>query len=152
MNRVAQLRIGSLEISLALFVFALVVSRVRPLLVWRARSVRGYDLRLEVHDAPGTAAPVRNLSFTLDDGSPAVLVGRSSTAQVGLLDPEVSRQHAKVQFTRGALYLRDLGSRNGTFLNGKRLDDQGIEVRTGDDIDVGNARLKVVETVPRSWT
>lgn len=107
---------------------------------------------LQVEDAPGTAAAVHRVELTLGDGLPAALVGRSSSAAVGLLDPEVSRRHAELQYVRGVLYLTDLGSSNGTFLNGKRLRDEGIEVQVGDDIDVGNARLKVVEAVPQAWT
>ncbi len=54
--------------------------------------------------------------------------------------------------TTVVLYLTDLGSSNGTFLNGKRLKNEGIEVRPGDDIDVGNTRLTVVGTAPQAWT
>jgi pSer/pThr/pTyr-binding forkhead associated (FHA) protein len=71
---------------------------------------------------------------------------------VGLLDPEVSRRHARFELARGVVYLTDLQSSNGTFLNGKLLGNEGIEVRPGDDIDVGNTRISVVQTEPAAWT
>ena len=148
----ATLRIGSLEITLALVLFGACVSRFGTMHVRRTSSPQTLRVALQVHDAPGTAVPVRTVELTLGDGLPAALVGRSSAAAVGLLDPEVSRRHAQLEYVRGILYLTDLGSSNGTFLNGKRLRDEGIEVQAGDDIDVGNARLKVLEAVPQAWT
>jgi pSer/pThr/pTyr-binding forkhead associated (FHA) protein len=148
----ATLRIGSLEITLALVLFGACVSRFGATSLRRAPTAQTLRVELEVQDAPGTAVPVRSVELTLGDGLPAALVGRSSAAAVGLLDPEVSRRHAQLEYVRGVLYLTDLGSSNGTFLNGRRLRDEGIEVQVGDDIDVGNARLKVLEAVPQAWT
>jgi pSer/pThr/pTyr-binding forkhead associated (FHA) protein len=42
----------------------------------------------------------------------------------------------------GVVYLEDLRSRNGTFLNGRRV-TEAIEVREGDEIDVGTTRIVV---------
>jgi pSer/pThr/pTyr-binding forkhead associated (FHA) protein len=70
-------------------------------------------------------------------------MGRSGYANVELADPEVSRRHARIDLVRGVLYLADEGSSNGTFLNGKPLGDESIELRPGDDIDVGNTRITI---------
>ena len=49
-------------------------------------------------------------------------IGRSEESDVFLVDPSVSRNHAEIDVdTRGAL-VRDLGSTNGTFVNGERVD------------------------------
>ncbi len=64
-------------------------------------------------------------------------------------DPDVSRHHARLDAENGIVYVTDLESGNGTFLNGRRL-RQAIEVRPGDRIDVGTTRLVVKEIVP--WT
>ncbi|HEY9180723.1 MAG TPA: FHA domain-containing protein [Candidatus Baltobacteraceae bacterium] len=152
MSTAATLRIGSLEITLALVLFGVCVSRFGMTPLRRTTSAQTLRVALQVQDAPGTAVPVRSVELALGDGLPAALVGRSSAAAVGLLDPEVSRRHAQLEYVRGVLYLTDLGSSNGTFLNGRRLRDEGIEVEVGDDIDVGNARLKVLEAVPQAWT
>ncbi len=49
------------------------------------------------------------------------LIGRDVTNDVVLGDPEVSRQHARLTRTPGGYVLEDLGSTNGTFVNGERL-------------------------------
>ncbi len=49
-------------------------------------------------------------------------VGRSSSCRLRLVDPEVSGHHAVIRWTGEAWELRDLGSRNGTWANGKRVD------------------------------
>jgi pSer/pThr/pTyr-binding forkhead associated (FHA) protein len=78
--------------------------------------------------------------LTLLDGAP-VVIGRAADADLPLADPEASRRHARLSLVRGVVYLADLGSSNGTFLNGKALSDESIELRPGDDVDVGNTRI-----------
>ena len=133
----------------ALILFAVIVNRLRPQTFSAARRPRAVQLELTVRDSPGLASVDRDVTLTLGRGEPARVIGRSSQADVGLLDPEVSRRHAQFDFNRGVVYLSDLGSSNGTFLNGKRLKNEGIEVRPGDDIDVGNTRIKVIATAPQ---
>ncbi|HEY7294199.1 MAG TPA: FHA domain-containing protein [Dehalococcoidia bacterium] len=48
-------------------------------------------------------------------------LGRDEMCEIVLLDDRVSRQHARITFEDGGYVLRDLGSRNGTFLNGRRI-------------------------------
>lgn len=146
------LRIGSLEILAALIAFGAISAAIRTPGSGSRRRVRSVELQLQVRDSPGLISVAREVTVKVGDGLPAALIGRSSDAQVGLLDPEVSRRHAQLHFARGVVYLTDLGSSNGTFLNGKPLKDEGIEVRAGDDIDVGNTRLTVVGTAPQAWT
>lgn len=51
-----------------------------------------------------------------------MLIGRTAACELRLDDSRVSSEHASIAWTRGAWELRDLGSRNGTFVDGKRLD------------------------------
>lgn len=145
----AQMRIGSLEILAALAVFGFIAARFRPDAV-PAQRASAVNLLLSVRDAVGGTP--REVAITIGHGESDAVVGRSSTAQVGLLDPEVSRRHARFELARGVVYLTDLDSSNGTFLNGKLLGREGIEVRAGDDIDVGNTRISVMKTEPVAWT
>lgn len=150
MNFAALMRIGSLEILAALIVFGAIAGRLQPGVFAPRRRAAGIRLWVRVREAPGLG-PDREVQLTVARGDPAV-IGRSSQVQVGLLDPEVSRRHARLDLERGVLYLSDCGSSNGTFLNGKRVDQHGIEVRHGDHIDVGNSRITITRTEPISWT
>jgi adenylate cyclase len=51
----------------------------------------------------------------------AVIVGRAVTSDVPVYDPTISRQHAELVLTDGGVRIKDLGSSNGTFLNGARI-------------------------------
>lgn len=55
------------------------------------------------------------------------LIGRSSVCRLQLNNSEVSKQHAIINWTRRGWSIRDLGSRNGTFVDGRRL-EHGEEV------------------------
>jgi len=72
------------------------------------------------------------------------LVGRAGSCHVQLQDGDVSRRHARLEAEEGVLYLRDLRSANGTFLNGETFEG-AIELRVGDEIDCGATRLEIVE-------
>ncbi|HET9393526.1 MAG TPA: FHA domain-containing protein [Candidatus Rubrimentiphilum sp.] len=138
----AQMRIGSFEILCALAVFGAIVGRSRFAAVPRTP----HDLRVNL------VLPSHTATLTVSEGHPPRVIGRSSDADVALGDPEVSRRHATLQAARGVLYLTDLGSRNGTYLNGKKLGGEGIEVKIGDHIDVGNTRLDIAEIEGLPWT
>jgi pSer/pThr/pTyr-binding forkhead associated (FHA) protein len=127
----ASLRVGSIEILAALAVFAVVA--VRP----RTSRIRDQEpslpIRIELEmTGPGGTQRV--------EGECPLVVGRSSAANVMVLDPEVSRLHARFVSQHGIVYVSDAGSSNGTFLNGRRLDG-AIEVRPNDTIDIGTTRI-----------
>jgi hypothetical protein len=50
-----------------------------------------------------------------------VVVGRAVTSDVPIYDPTISRRHAEVSLTDGGVKVKDVGSSNGTFLNGARI-------------------------------
>jgi pSer/pThr/pTyr-binding forkhead associated (FHA) protein len=74
------------------------------------------------------------------------LLGRDPAVQIVLDDPQVSRQHASIQADAGAAILRDLGSRNGTYVNGDRIDE--VELQPGDQISLGRTTFEVGALAP----
>src|SRR5689334_1798602 len=70
------------------------------------------------------------------------LMGRSSGCALRLDDPLASGQHARLSFAGDAWSVRDLGSRNGTFVNGTRMEMGSTrQLAAGDRIAFGNPAL-----------
>lgn len=67
--------------------------------------------------------------------SSVTVIGRSRDRDLVVLLESVSRRHCQLNHDKGVLKIRDLGSRNGTILNGKRIEEAVIQ--QGDDIVVG---------------
>ena len=67
-------------------------------------------------------APAEGKTFEFEPQEEETIIGRSSTADLPLSDPFLSRQHARLLLTDDGLSIEDLGSRNGTFVNGVKLD------------------------------
>jgi adenylate cyclase len=76
----------------------------------------------------------------------AALVGRAATSDVPIYDPTISRRHAEVVLAANGVRVRDLGSSNGTFLNGSRIDD-AVAV-DGDVVTFGKVAFHVREVTP----
>src|ERR687885_493433 len=76
----------------------------------------------------------------LGDGG-ALVVGRSADCPLPLADPTVSRRHAELVGAHDHLVVRDLGSRNGTFRNGVRV--QTARLRAGDTVTFGVVAVRV---------
>lgn len=75
-----------------------------------------------------------------------ITIGRHETNELRLVSRTVSNFHAEVLVQDGKLVVRDLGSTNGTRVNGKRVEDRRL--RKGDRVRVGNHELSVqVKTV-----
>lgn len=67
-------------------------------------------------------------------------VGRAPDAAVRLEHPSVSRHHARLMVEQGEVRIKDLGSRNGTRVNGERVVDEPL-LYSGDVVSVGNVTL-----------
>jgi hypothetical protein len=70
-----------------------------------------------------------------------LVLGRGSGCTVVLADITVSRRHAELVLRDGCWILRDLGSSNGTWVNGRQVVE--AEVRPGDDVVLGDCRLRL---------
>jgi adenylate cyclase len=78
--------------------------------------------------------------------SGSVLVGRAATSDAPVFDPTISRRHAELQLAPGGVLVRDLGSSNGTFLNGARLTE--ATATDGDVVTFGKVAFHVREVTP----
>ncbi len=79
--------------------------------------------------------------YPLDEGQ-QVVVGRSSDLDMVLVEEMVSRRHALISFRDGVVAIEDLGSTNGTFVNGEKVSKTVL--REGDRILIGTNILKVI--------
>ena len=71
-----------------------------------------------------------------------VVIGRSSELDMVLVEDMVSRKHAKITFAAGKITIEDLGSTNGTFVNGEKI--KQARLKEGDRILIGTSILKLV--------
>ncbi|WNG38090.1 FHA domain-containing protein [Archangium violaceum] len=91
----------------------------------------------------GLTGPWANQKFPVKG---KLLVGRQAPATVLLEDDSVSRKHAEVEATPEGAVLRDLGSANGTLVNGEPMGTQPVELQPGDVITFGMVEV-VVESL-----
>lgn len=75
-----------------------------------------------------------------------IVIGRSSDLDMVLVEDMVSRRHAKIATTNGEITIQDLGSTNGTFVNGEKVSKTSL--REGDRILVGTSIIKLVAVDP----
>jgi hypothetical protein len=71
-------------------------------------------------------------------GPTGAVLGRSRTCDVVLADPNVSREHAEIRPRGGSWVLNDLGSTNGSSLNGRRIEHPEV-LKAGDEIELGTS-------------
>jgi DNA-binding winged helix-turn-helix (wHTH) protein len=106
---------------------------------------RGYRLVAQVtlHDGAPVSDPAQpprfkltsdDAEFPLSEGEN--LIGRGPEATVRIDDPEVSRRHATISVEDAVATLRDLGSKNGTFVRGERAVEP-TRLANADEIRIG---------------
>ncbi len=72
-----------------------------------------------------------------------IVVGRAADLDMVLVEDMVSRKHATITSNKGVLTLTDLGSTNGTFVNGEKI--QNAQLKIDDRVLIGTSILKVVQ-------
>jgi pSer/pThr/pTyr-binding forkhead associated (FHA) protein len=101
----------------------------------------------EVVSSEGAALVIRSgggragESFAIE--GERMTIGRSPDAAVFLDDVTVSRNHALLVKRRDGLYIDDLGSLNGTYVNRRRIESH--KLASGDDLQVGKYKLTYLE-------
>ena len=89
-----------------------------------------------------------SLTLLVDDGAlprelvlvGTTLVGRDPECEISHADPRLSRRHAEFRVTSDGVRLRDLGSRNGTLVNGHRVDE--IVLTPGDIVQIAHLTIR----------
>src|SRR4051812_49617171 len=82
-------------------------------------------------------------------GSGLITVGRQEDCQLRINSSQVSRKHCQLFERKGLLLVKDLGSSNGTFVNGKKVQDQKV-LQPGDELTVGQVKFRVERVKPSS--
>jgi len=94
---------------------------------------------ISLHVVPATGLP-----FDFEPEGEDVIVGRSSDAGIAVPDRSMSRRHARVFREGGEWLVEDLGSRNGTLLNGRRITEP-TPVGIGTVLRIGSTTVNVTE-------
>ena len=110
----------------------LAATEVRQVLTPEAGRIRSPELRVVEGPETGRAVPLTD----------SVVIGRGAESDLQLSDTEVSRRHVSVGRQNGGAVVEDLGSTNGTYVNGERIVGSR-PLRAGDRLEVGNATLEL---------
>lgn len=117
---------------------------------WRvvpADEIKLGSQRFEVRDSAAT--PAEPLSWTVHykgeevEVLGALTIGRGANAGISFNNAHISREHARLFVSAGNLWLLDLNSANGTFVNGKRLRG-GCRLFHGDELSFDQLAMQVI--------
>jgi len=73
-----------------------------------------------------------------------MVIGRGNQCDIGIDDLYMSTRHVQLWFEDDEWYIADLGSTNGTYINGKKMKDEPLILDSGDTIKVGQLEFLVV--------
>ena len=88
------------------------------------------------------SGPTPGVTFGLEGDQ--LFIGRDAAHAVSINDAEVSRKHARLTFQGGKYVIEDLGSTNGTFVNGQRLVSPAV-LKPGDVVSLGEQIVLMYE-------
>jgi ABC-type multidrug transport system ATPase subunit len=97
--------------------------------------------RLPTMDVRGETGPAASVDFK---SGGTLVVGRDPAADIVLDTPNVSRLHARLERQKDGILVEDLGSTNGTWVNGRRISEATL-VKPWDDLRVGPHKLALTE-------
>ena len=90
------------------------------------------------------SGPTPGVTFSLEGDQ--IIIGRDATNGLAINDAEVSRKHSRLVFQGGKYVLEDLGSTNGTFVNGQRLAGPAV-LKSGDIISLGEHIVMMYDVI-----
>ena len=135
------LRLGLLALLYA-FLGAVIWTVWRDLRATAERASKGVRPlgRLVVEDGGGSELR-QGESFILYT---VTAIGRDLSNTVVITDPAISSSHSLLSFREGQWWIEDLGSRNGTFVNGTRV-TRPVVVSPGDLIGIGRVQMRLMQ-------
>lgn len=107
----------------------------------KGKETRAYDWIVSVE-----TGPLSGLSFGVEED---LLLGRSLDCDIAVVTPHVSRQHARLLVEDGQLYVEDLGSSNGTIVNGRKIEERRA-LHHDDEIRLHDLIFRVSESFTRN--
>ncbi len=144
---------GSLSFDEFLLILRIAMIVILYLFILQVVLVARRDLRVSATLPAVNAKPVIGHLIVIDSGPTALIpgsrldlltnmtIGRSPTNTIVLDSTYVSGEHARIFFRDRSLWVEDMGSRNGTFLNDQRI--QGaVAVKPNDILRIGEARFR----------
>lgn len=75
----------------------------------------------------------------------STVLGRSKKCDIYINNPYLSKEHARILFVEDKFYIEDLGSTNGTFVNGKELGSRPVRLKDNDKITFGDLSFLFVD-------
>jgi pSer/pThr/pTyr-binding forkhead associated (FHA) protein len=103
-----------------------------------------------VSDEPGSGYALRFISGKYQGGEyplpddKEIVIGRGGELDIVLVEDMVSRKHAKITTQQGKVVIQDLGSTNGTFVNGEKI--KRFRLKEGDRVLIGTSILKLISS------
>eukprot|EP00890_Picochlorum_soloecismus_P004270 jgi/Picsp_1/4844/NSC_02209-R1_fha domain protein len=90
-----------------------------------------------------TQGPLSGKTYAMSGNS--FRIGRTKSSKLQIKDPSVSERHAEMIYLEGCWQIRDLGSSNGTAVNGKQVDGTFVKIGSGDFIGFGTETVATIE-------
>ncbi len=90
------------------------------------------------------SGPTPGATYSLEGDQ--LVIGRDSSSGIAINDAEVSRKHARLNFQGGKYVIEDLGSTNGTFVNGQRITGAAV-LKSGDVVSLGEQIVLLYEAL-----
>lgn len=88
---------------------------------------------------------VNGRNYRIEEGQ-EITFGRAFDNTVHIDDVSVSRHHAVIKWKKGLMYITDLKSTNGTFVNSEKVEDNFFyELNYMDEVKIGNVTFKVLD-------
>jgi len=90
------------------------------------------------------SGPTPGVTFPLEGDQ--LIIGRDASNSITINDAEISRKHSRLSFQGGKYVIEDLGSTNGTFVNGQRLAGP-VVLKPGDVVSLGEQIVLMYDAI-----